>query len=197
VMSIPFIGAVDLGLLYPFFVIPAVIVVASNASNMIAGFNGLESGLSLIMTFTLGYYAFISGATIYAYLCALFFVSVLGFWVFNKYPARVFPGDTFTYSSGAFLGAIAIFADLEKVLVILFIPFAIEFFLKLRGRFKKESFGKLLEDGSLDRRYEKFYGLEHIAIYILRKLFAKASERGVVYVLYLFMLCFVGLTFVI
>ncbi|MBT4605164.1 hypothetical protein HOC01_05985 [archaeon] len=197
IMFIPFFGNIDLGLIYPLLVIPLFLVVASNGTNMLAGFNGLESGLSMIMVSVIGFLSWKVGASYVAVLCAIFLACVFAFWVFNKYPARIFPGDTFTYSAGAFIAAVAIFADLEKALIILFIPFAIEFFLKLRGRFKKESFGRVLEDGSLDLRYSKFYGLEHVMIWVSKNLFGKATERRVVYLLYGFQLIFVVLAFIL
>jgi hypothetical protein len=41
--------------------------------------------------------------------------------------------------------------------------------LKLRGKLKKESLAKVKEDGSLENRYNKFYGLEHLAVHLIKK----------------------------
>ncbi len=48
-MSLPFVGTVELGLLYPLLVLPLGITGASNATNMLAGLNGLEAGLGVVM----------------------------------------------------------------------------------------------------------------------------------------------------
>jgi UDP-N-acetylglucosamine--dolichyl-phosphate N-acetylglucosaminephosphotransferase len=187
IMSIPLIGQIDLGILYPLVVIPAVMVVGSNGTNMLAGFNGLEAGLAGILIATLGWLAFITGVSWVAALCLLLLICIAVFWVFfNRYPSVVFPGDTFTYASGAFVAAVVIFADLEKAFVILFIPFVIQFFLKARGKFQKESFAKLKEKGELTLRYDKLYGLEHVAVWFLSKLPLKVTERKVVWSLLLF-----------
>ncbi len=47
--------------------------------------------------------------------------ALLAFLWFNWYPAKVFPGDTLTYSVGALVACIAILGDMEKIAVILFI----------------------------------------------------------------------------
>jgi len=72
--------------------------------------------------------------------------------------------------------------------VFFFIPYILETGLKLRGKLRKQSFGKVQEDGTLDVPYEKFYGLEHIAIYVLKKIkkSGKVYEKEVVYIVNLF-----------
>ncbi len=192
IMSIPFIGQVDLGLFYPLVVIPAIVLVGTNGTNMLAGYNGLESGLAGMIIATLGWLSYINGSAWISALCALMLVSIFVFWLFfNRYPSIVFPGDTFTYGTGAFIAAVVIFADLEKAFILLFIPFVIQFFLKARGKFKKESFASVKEDGSLGLRYEKLYGLEHVALFILSKMKLVVTEKKVVGSLLLFQLLFV------
>ncbi len=191
IMSLPFVGAVDLGNFYALLIVPLAIVGASNGFNMLAGFNGLEAGLGIIQTTTLAFIAWNSGASAAAILSACTASSLLAFLYFNKYPAKVFPGDTLTYPVGAVLAVTAILGNIEKFAVILFIPYLLEFVLKARGRFQKESFGKLLPDGTLVNRYEKWYGLEHIAISCLKKV-SVATEQRVVLTLWLVELVFTG-----
>ncbi|MHA2071650.1 MAG: hypothetical protein ACW985_07670, partial [Candidatus Thorarchaeota archaeon] len=47
-MSIPLIGTVDLGVLYPLVVIPLMMTFIIDSTNMYGGMNGLEAGLSTI-----------------------------------------------------------------------------------------------------------------------------------------------------
>ena len=68
-----------------------------------------------------------------------------------------------------------------------FIPYILEVALKSRGKLKRESFGKPNKDGSLDLAYNKIYGLEHIAIWILKK-YNKNNEKNVVYLIHFFSL---------
>ena len=48
-MTFPFIGLIDFGIIYTVILLPLGIAVASNLTNMLAGFNGNESGMGIIM----------------------------------------------------------------------------------------------------------------------------------------------------
>ena len=180
IMNIPFLGPVEFGRLYPFLIIPVAMIGASNAFNMIAGFNGLEAGMGIIILTTLSFIAYKTG-TYWLAVMGLCMVSALAaFMIYNFYPSKIFPGDILTYSVGAMIGIMAIMGNMEKFALIMFIPYFIEFFLKARGKMKKESFGKRLSDGSITNRYKEWYGIEHIAISFLIKIKKKAYEWEVV-----------------
>jgi len=183
-MMLPFLGQTNLGIIYPLLIIPAIILVSTNGFNMLAGYNGLEAGMGIIILTTLAYFAAITGSPWIAVVALCMVAALMGMLVFNKFPSTVFPGDTMTYTVGALIGIIAITANLEKMFIILYIPYIFEFFLKLRGRFQKESFAQLQEDGTLKPRYPKNYGLEHLAVRLLNKLGIKTTEQKVVYLLY-------------
>ncbi|HIP89156.1 MAG TPA: UDP-N-acetylglucosamine--dolichyl-phosphate N-acetylglucosaminephosphotransferase [Thermococcus paralvinellae] len=131
---------------------------SANLVNMLAGFNGLEVGTSAIALLFLGLIT--SGdAQILAFVG---FAVALGFLWWNKYPARVFPGDTGTLSLGALIGLVGILGKVEIFAVILLIPHAIDFMLKTKIRFKGRPLGKteILEDGTLKAPpYLSFLGL--------------------------------------
>ena len=107
--------------------------------------------------------------------------SLIGFYFFNKYPAKVFPGDILTYSIGALIAGIAILGNFEKIAVFMFSLYILETFLKIRGKLKKQSFGIPNEDGSLELPYKKIYGVTHLSIWILKKFKKKVYETDVVY----------------
>jgi len=48
-INMPFVGLVNLGLLYPLFLIPLGIAGATTTYNFLAGFNGLEAGQGIII----------------------------------------------------------------------------------------------------------------------------------------------------
>jgi len=197
IMDLPFIGSIDLGIIYPLFIIPIIIAVTSNGFNMLAGYNGLEAGQGILILSTLGFFAYNTGQSWIAVLAICMVMALAAFWVFNTYPARIFPGDTLTYSVGALIGVVAVFANLEKILFILFIPYIIEFLLKLRGKFRKESFANIQEDGTLRPRHTKIYGLENLMVLILNKLKIKTTERKVVLGLHLMQIVCILLAFVV
>lgn len=179
-MNLPIIGTVDLGILYPLLIVPIGIVGASNVYNMVAGYNGLEAGMGIIILSTMGYFALISGKQI-ALILALCMVSALtAFLYFNWYPAKVFPGDTLTYSIGTLAACVAILGDMEKIGVVLFLPYAFDFIIQAAGGFRREAFAKVNEDGSLEMPYKRIFHLTHLAIAVLGKIKGKVYEKDVV-----------------
>jgi len=185
VITLPFMGKVNVGIVYPFILVPLGIVGASNGFNIIAGYNGLEAGMGIIILSALGIMSYSMGNLWVAVIAFCMVAALLAFLLFNRYPARVFPGDTLTYSVGALIAIIVIIGNIEKFGLMLFSLFIIEGFLKARGKFQKESFAKVLKDGSLVNQYDKWYGLEHIAVSLLGKMKNKVYEYEVVFVLWL------------
>ena len=174
---LPFIGDVQFGILYPLLIIPLIILFTTNSFNMLAGYNGLEAGQGILILGTLGFMTFSIGEFWPGAIAFIMVFALVAFLIHNFYPARVFPGDSLTYSVGALIGIIAIVGKIECVLLILMIPYFLEFILKLRGRFQKESFSKLNKDGSL--YVDGIYGMEHVMVRIIGK-FKKVREYDVV-----------------
>lgn len=180
IVNLPFFGAIDFGLWYPLLIIPLGIMFTSNAFNMVAGYNGLEAGMGIIILFTLSLISFISGSYWVSVLGLCMVSALFGFFIYNRYPAKLFPGDTLTYAVGALIGIMAVLANIEKFAIALFVLYIVQFFLKSRGLMQKESFARVAKDGSLIQPYSKFYGIEHIVIAILRMTKKKAYEKDVV-----------------
>ncbi len=183
VMYVPFVGPVNFGLFYPLLLIPLAISGAANGFNMIGGYNGLQTGLGIIILAALGIISAISGQTWIAILCFCMVASLLAFLIFNKYPAKIFDGNILSYVVGSFIACIAIISNSERAALILFIPFFIELILKARGKMKKESFAIPNKDDSLEKPYNKFYGLEHVVLSLIKKIKPshKVYEKEIVY----------------
>ena len=160
-MTLPFIGTIDFGLLYPLVLVPIGVVGASNMVNMLAGYNGLEAGLGIIYFGMLGAYAYVHEIYIAALICFVLVGSLLAFLIFNFYPAKILPGDSLTYLLGASLASVAILGNMEKAALICAIPFFIEFLLKARSKFKADSYG-YFKQGKIFSKYKKIYSLPHI-----------------------------------
>jgi len=195
VMSLPFLGVVALGHFYPFIVVPVGIVGAANGFNILAGLNGLEAGMGIIILSTLGYFAWLTESFAAVVIAFSMVAALLVFFWYNKFPAKILPGNSLTYAVGASIAVVAIVGDLERSAVILFVPYFLEFFLKLRGLFQKESLARLLSDGSLVNRYKQWYSLNHVVISLLRRIKGKAGEWEVALVLFSFELFFVIVAF--
>jgi UDP-N-acetylglucosamine--dolichyl-phosphate N-acetylglucosaminephosphotransferase len=189
-MVIPLIGTIDLGLLYPLLIVPFILIFTSNSFNMLAGYNGLEAGMGIIILSTLGFLAWqVEGLSVYAVIAAIMIMCLLAFLMFNWHPARIFPGDSLTYMVGALIGTIAILTNQDKALLILFIPYYLEIILFIRillHKIKAEAFAKVNPDGSLTAPYKKVFDTTHIAIKFLSKIKRKVYEKDVVYTILAF-----------
>ncbi len=199
VMHIPFFGPIDFGLLYPLLIIPIGIIGATTTFNFMGGYNGLEASQGIIILFALAIVTYLTGNAWLSVVALCMVASLFAFYIFNKYPAKVFPGDILTYSVGALIAGIAILGNIEKIAILFFIPYIIETGLKLRGKLKKESFAKIKKDGSLEMPYRKIYGLEHLAIKLLKKIKPdkKVYEKEVVYLINGFQILIILLVFLI
>jgi UDP-N-acetylglucosamine--dolichyl-phosphate N-acetylglucosaminephosphotransferase len=195
-MNFPFFGNINFGLLYPLILVPLGIVGATTTYNFLAGFNGLEAGQGILILSFLSVVAYLNGYAWLSIIGITMVVSLIGFWFYNKYPAKVFPGDSLTWAIGALIACMAILGNFEKVAVFVFIPYIIETGLKVRGKLEKQSFGKPKNDGTLDLRYKKIYGLEHFAIYLLKKLKINPTEKKVVYSIHAFQLFIIFLAII-
>jgi len=161
VMGLPIIGKVDVGIWYPLLFIPLGVVGAANMVNMLGGMNGIETGMGIVYTGMLGLYAYVHQSYIGALIALITFTSLIGFYYYNKYPAKILPGDSLTYLLGGVLACIAILGNLEKATLIASIPFIIEFILKARSKFRAQSYG-YYKSGNVQSKYTKIYSIPHI-----------------------------------
>ncbi|XRO76158.1 MraY family glycosyltransferase [Methanocaldococcus sp. 10A] len=106
------------------------IMIFSNLTNMLAGFNGLEIGMGIIASISLAVVLFLDNYTV-GFLSALIFsASYFGLLIFNKYPAKVFPGDVGTLPIGAFLAVLAVIYKEYIPFLIIMLPYLMDAALK-------------------------------------------------------------------
>jgi UDP-N-acetylglucosamine--dolichyl-phosphate N-acetylglucosaminephosphotransferase len=183
---VPFAGSVDFGILYPLLIIPIGVIGAATTFNFLAGYNGLEAGQGILLLSAISIVSYYTQNPWISIISLCMAASLLAFLFFNFYPAKVFPGDSLTYAVGGLIAISSILGNFEKVALLFFTPYIIETILKSRGKLEKHSFGKPLSDGSLDLKYEKIYGLEHLSIYLMKKFNIKPTEKKVVYSIWIF-----------
>jgi len=161
VIALPFAAAAD-----PHVVIPHVVQInfgpwmllvgafaitcAANAANMLEGFNGLGTGLGIIMALTLVILSIIHNRLDGVYLLVPLLGALIAFLYFNKSPASIFPGDTMTLFMGAAIAVAGMLSNLQVQTTFLFIPMIVEFFLKLRGHFEAENYCSESANGFLE-----------------------------------------------
>ena len=86
----------------------------SNSVNLTDGLDGLAAGCSSIVFYGLGTEILLKGQNdliIFSILCYSMSGLCMGFLSFNKYPAKIFMGDTGSLSIGAILGSISILTN--------------------------------------------------------------------------------------
>ncbi|MFH0702474.1 MAG: phospho-N-acetylmuramoyl-pentapeptide-transferase [bacterium] len=117
--------SINLGFLYPFLAI-FIVIGASNAINLTDGLDGLAAGTSTFAMLAVTVVCMIIGRTDLAIISAAIAGSCVGFLYYNKFPAKVFMGDTGSLALGGALGTLAILGKFELWLLIIGGVFVIE-----------------------------------------------------------------------
>ncbi|MHA1731044.1 MAG: hypothetical protein ACTSU5_03830 [Promethearchaeota archaeon] len=117
---IPVLGYTQLTFIYP-LAVPVIIAVTSNSANMLEGYNGEGAGTCIAVGASMVVGGLILGS-VEAVIFSLVMCAGLGaFFLFNRYPARVFPGDVGTLAVGAMIGGIAVLGSIEVVMFCAFL----------------------------------------------------------------------------
>ena len=136
---------VDMGWFYGVFLL-FIFVASSNAVNLTDGLDGLAGGLSVIAFFAFGIISlgsnWIVGSEEIGIFCFILVGALLGFLVYNAYPAKVIMGDTGSLALGATMAAISIITSHEISLIIVAGVFVIETATVLIQVFSVKFFGK-------------------------------------------------------
>lgn len=116
---------VDIGILYAVFVI-FWLVGFSNAVNLTDGLDGLVSGTASVAFGAYAVIAWSQGLEETAVFAFAVVGAVLGFLVFNAYPAHVFMGDTGSLALGGAIAVLSILTKFEFLLLLIGIVFVAE-----------------------------------------------------------------------
>lgn len=107
-----------------FWIIPFIIfffVAVTNSVNLLDGLDGLCGSVSMIYLLFMGVIlSFIGGVSLnIALLCFAMVGGLLGFLLFNGFPAKIFMGDTGSLALGGFIASVAVFSRTELILPLL------------------------------------------------------------------------------
>ena len=121
-LRVPLFGSFHLPIIYPLTILVA-ISVSSNTVNMLDPLNGsMAGGIAIASLGLLIGLILVNGdpVIIFLYTCLAF--SLLGFYYFNKFPARAFAGNVGQLSIGAAVGALAILGRTEIASIVAIFP---------------------------------------------------------------------------
>lgn len=125
-LIIPFTGiSLELSGMYVLFLI-FWLVGFSNAVNLTDGLDGLVAGTASVAFAAFGVLAIHQDETSIALFTFTVAGALIGFLLFNKYPAKVFMGDTGSLALGGVLAMVSILLKQELLLLIIGIVFVIE-----------------------------------------------------------------------
>ena len=150
--------------LFRITIIPVYVMVVSNLVNMYSGYNGLQSGLSIIVLSTLLVKSWMDGMLDAIIPAGAFLGTMIALWWFNWYPARVFEGNIGSLLFGSVLGCVIVIQEYWWFGFLILIPHTFNFllwivwlvmmkwdaekYLEKDGKHKK--FGFVREDGTLE-----------------------------------------------
>lgn len=180
-------GSVFIPILY----IPLILIsipLAGNTVNSIDVFNGVATGFMIITMFPIMISTFLFGDLEILLIEIPFLAALLGFYMFHKYPSKIFPGDSGTLLMGAMYGALAIASKSEIIAIIALLPAIMNSFLFLSSvrkivehRELKSRPTILNEDYTLQASKDKNAPITLVRLILLD---GKLSEREIVMKIY-------------
>ncbi|MGX6962611.1 phospho-N-acetylmuramoyl-pentapeptide-transferase [Vagococcus xieshaowenii] len=125
-LDLPIIGELPLGVvIYSIFII-FWLVGFSNAVNLTDGLDGLVAGLGTISFATYGLIAWKQEQFDVLVICLTIIGGLLGFFMYNKKPAKIFMGDVGSLALGGLLAGISIMLHQEWTLLLIGLVYVIE-----------------------------------------------------------------------
>ncbi len=113
---LPFSGRPwEMGLWYIPFIL-FVVVGTVNSVNLTDGLDGLSSGVTISVAFFFGLAAKLMGEVEISRFAFILLGGLLGFLLYNKYPAKVFMGDTGSLALGGAIASLAVLLGLPLLL---------------------------------------------------------------------------------
>ena len=141
-ISLPLIGTIQFGAVYFYLIIPLIVMIVTNAVNMLGGLNGLESLCPAIVLLGL------------MVLSSSFYLLMLGpiiFWLiltaFNI-KGKIFVGNSGSFAIGLTVASFAVIADLKFSLLISILPYIFNSSLILISIFLTRKKAKMTFDGT-------------------------------------------------
>lgn len=136
--------SLDLGIFYYIYMLMFVIF-CTNAINIYAGINGLEVGQTIVLTVSVILYNLVEITTksdcdeVHVFSLQLllpFLFCSCALYKFNRFPAKVFVGDSYCYFAGMTLAVVGILGHFSEETLIFAAPQVLNFILSIPQLFK-------------------------------------------------------------
>jgi UDP-N-acetylglucosamine--dolichyl-phosphate N-acetylglucosaminephosphotransferase len=141
-ISLPLIGLIQFGSWYYFLIIPLIVMVITNAINMLGGLNGLETICPAIIL--IGLMALSSTTFQILMIGPLILWLILAFYNFR---GKIFVGNTGSFAIGLTVASFAIITDLKSSLLVSILPYVFNSILILLTVFLVKKKASVVFDG--------------------------------------------------
>ncbi len=190
-ITLPGLGELELGILYLQFIVPTFVLVASNLVNMHSGYNGLASGLSVIVLVSLIIKSMIIGDINNIISIVSITGALVGYYFYDRYPSKIFWGNVGSLTIGAAIGAIIVIQGFIFSGFVMLIPHTVNFLMYVYWRVMKfpiAKFGRDRGDGILE--VPNPYTLKWVLPY-----YREVTEKQATYVMYALtgLFCLIGI----
>ena len=141
-ISLPLIGTIQFGAVYFYLIIPLIVMIVTNAVNMLGGLNGLESLCPAIvllglMVLSPSFYLLMLGPIIFWLILTAFNIK-----------GKIFVGNSGSFAIGLTVASFAVIADLKFSLLISILPYIFNSSLILISIFLTRKKAKMTFDGN-------------------------------------------------
>ena len=159
----------DLGI----FIIPFIVffyVAVTNAVNLTDGLDGLATGVSGSYLLFFGIILALLGFQNYSIISFALLGSLVGFFLFNCFPAKIFMGDTGSLALGGAIASLAVFSGLELIMPIIGILFVLTVISDiLQVGYYKKAHKRIFKMAPLHHHFEQSGVHENriVAVYIV------------------------------
>jgi UDP-N-acetylglucosamine--dolichyl-phosphate N-acetylglucosaminephosphotransferase len=140
-LLLPYIASFHLGAIYFYIIIPVIVMIVTNAVNMLGGLNGLETICPAIVI--IGLMAISSSY--------LLLVGPLLFWLvlaYFNFQGKIFVGNSGSFAIGITIASFAVISDLKLSLIIAMLPYIFNSSLILLSIFFTRQKAKVIFDGN-------------------------------------------------
>jgi phospho-N-acetylmuramoyl-pentapeptide-transferase len=118
------------------------VAATTNSINVHDGMDGLSAGTSIMVFAVLMVMLLVSGQTVLACVPASMVGALIGFLIYNRYPARIFMGDTGSLYIGGLMAALVVAGGL----IYWFVPLALIYIAETLSVLLQVSYFKLTKD---------------------------------------------------